>query len=73
MGFCPNCKTALTCGCQKRVSTKGIAGCANCIGQLNGVTSPQQQKTAIAPVPPPVNSIAPTNVTATYNGPGTQI
>jgi hypothetical protein len=72
MGYCPNCKTRLTCGCQKRVSTKGVAGCANCITQLNGATPPpQQQQTAIAPVPAPVK--APTNVVGTFKGPGTQI
>ena len=64
MGQCTNCKARLTCGCQKRVSKTGIAGCANCINQLN---AQQPQKTQ-APKPN-----APTNISATYKGPGTQI
>lgn len=63
MGYCPNCKAKLTCGCQKRVSNKGVAGCAKCIGQLN--TQPKQ---TTAPAPN-----APTQTKAVYKGPGSQI
>jgi len=66
MSYCTNCKTKLTCGCQKRVSNKGVACCASCIAVLNGTPPPKQ--TASEP-----NAIAPTNVTAKYVGPGTQI
>jgi hypothetical protein len=66
MSFCTNCKARLTCGCQKRVSNKGVAGCANCIGQLNGKTPPPQKIQ-------PKTVKAPTNVTGVYKGPGSQI
>jgi hypothetical protein len=64
MSLCPNCKTKLTCGCQKRVSTSGVAGCSKCIGQLNANTQPK----TVAPAPN-----APTQTKAVYKGPGTQI
>jgi hypothetical protein len=67
MSYCTNCNARLTCGCQKRVSNKGVAGCATCIGQLNAGTTPEIQT---APRP---SNIAPTKVTAKYIGPGTQI
>jgi hypothetical protein len=63
---CSNCKTKLTCGCQKRTSNTGVAGCTNCIGTLN--TGTAEIQTAAKP-----SNIAPTNVTAYYSGPGTQI
>jgi hypothetical protein len=67
MGYCPNCKTRLTCSCQKRVSSKGIACCSNCISKLNaqpqGIAQPVKQG-AVQP---------PTGTTVTYTGPGTQI
>jgi len=66
MGYCTNCKTRLTCGCQKRVSTKGIAGCTNCINQLNATAPPQQNNT-------PQPKSAPKNTGAIYKGPGMQI
>jgi len=66
MSLCPNCKKKLTCGCQKRVSNKGVAGCTACLPVLNGGTPPVIQ-TAAKP------NIAPTNVSAHYVGPGTQI
>lgn len=64
MSFCPNCKKKLTCGCQKKTSKNGVAGCNSCIGQLNAAAP--QPKT----VPTP-NS--PTNTEASYSGPGTQL
>jgi len=67
MGMCPNCKSRLTCGCQKRVSNQGVAGCTVCIMQLNGKTPPPQK----TQVPKPDN--APTSVSAIYKGPGAQI
>lgn len=66
MGYCPNCKARLTCSCQNRVSSKGIAGCANCIGKLNA----QPQK--IAPTKPGAAQ-PPSGTNAIYNGPGKQI
>jgi len=67
MSNCPNCKNVLTCGCQKRTSSKGVAGCSKCIGQLNAGTTPQRQ------TKPLIKKNAPTNVTGVYKGPGTQI
>ena len=28
---CPNCNTAITCGCQKRVATDGASVCSSCL------------------------------------------
>lgn len=28
---CQNCKTALSCGCQKRVASNGVQVCSTCI------------------------------------------
>ncbi len=28
---CPNCGSAITCGCQKRTASDGKACCSNCI------------------------------------------
>jgi hypothetical protein len=33
MSACVNCKTRLTCGCQKRKASNGIEVCSNCIAQ----------------------------------------
>lgn len=63
MGYCPNCKALLTCGCQKRVSKDGKAGCQNCIATLNANAAPQQTKT-------PTPGTAPTGVAVAYVGPG---
>jgi hypothetical protein len=35
MSKCPNCGSALTCGCQKRVTANGKQGCSKCIAKLN--------------------------------------
>lgn len=64
MGYCPNCKARLTCGCQKRVSKRGIAGCAKCVAGLNAT----QPKKTIVPKPN-----TPTNTKVVYKGPGSQI
>ena len=31
MATCPNCKKALSCGCQKRKASDGSVVCTNCI------------------------------------------
>jgi hypothetical protein len=28
---CPNCKAAITCGCQKRVASNGAQVCSTCL------------------------------------------
>jgi hypothetical protein len=33
MSTCPNCKTKMTCGCQKRTASNGAAVCSTCISQ----------------------------------------
>lgn len=69
MGYCPNCKAHLTCGCQRRVSKDGKAGCQNCIAQLNNSadTNKSQQ------VKNPTSGNAPTNVSVAYVGPGRKL
>lgn len=52
MAKCPNCNSQITCGCQKRVSTKGVQGCTKCITSL--------EKTKVQ-----TNSTSPVNVKAT--------
>lgn len=37
MSKCPNCGTAMSCGCQKRVLPNGKAGCSKCIGKTPSV------------------------------------
>lgn len=65
MSYCPNCKVRITCGCQKAKAKNGASCCTACVNSLN------QQLTA-QPAPPP-SPIAPTNVVASYSGPGKQI
>lgn len=33
MANCPNCKTRLTCGCQKRTASNKAQVCSNCISK----------------------------------------
>jgi transcription elongation factor Elf1 len=33
MNTCPNCGTAITCGCQVRTATDGTKVCTNCMAQ----------------------------------------
>jgi hypothetical protein len=30
--LCPNCKTKLSCGCQRRTASNGTTACSSCIG-----------------------------------------
>lgn len=30
--ICPNCKTKLSCGCQRRTASNGATACSSCIG-----------------------------------------
>jgi hypothetical protein len=34
MSKCPNCGTALSCGCQKRVLANGKQACTKCINSV---------------------------------------
>ena len=38
MANCPNCGSALSCGCQKRTLPNGAQGCANCLGKVAGAS-----------------------------------
>lgn len=31
MNQCPNCKSAITCGCQKRTASNGQQVCSSCL------------------------------------------
>ena len=33
MSKCPNCGSAITCGCQRRMLSNGRAGCSRCMGK----------------------------------------
>jgi len=35
MATCPNCKSKLSCGCQKKTAADGTQVCANCISKYN--------------------------------------
>lgn len=37
MAICPNCKSKLSCGCQKRTASDGKQVCSNCMSsyQMN--------------------------------------
>jgi hypothetical protein len=43
MAQCLNCKTKLSCGCQKRVAKDGKQVCSNCVTKYNS-TLPQEKK-----------------------------
>jgi hypothetical protein len=66
MSACPNCKAALTCGCQKRVAANGQACCSNCVVKYNADISAKKTIT-VTPAPK-----SPSSVKAIYKGPGQQ-
>lgn len=45
MNTCPNCGTAITCGCQVRTATDGTKVCTNCMAlyehQIAAANNPQ--------------------------------
>lgn len=47
MATCSNCKTSLSCGCQKRKASNGTAVCSNCITKyeagIKGIANPQKE------------------------------
>jgi hypothetical protein len=45
MSKCPNCGSAITCGCQRRTLSNGKAGCSKCLGK-----APSVNQTSDAPV-----------------------
>ena len=48
MSKCPNCGSAITCGCQRRVLSNGRAGCTKCMGKRPSAN--QTQSTTQSPV-----------------------
>ena len=47
MSTCSNCKTTLSCGCQRRTASDGKAVCSNCLTSYEA-TLIQRQATATA-------------------------
>lgn len=48
MATCPNCKKALSCGCQKRTASDGKQVCSNCIKTYQpDATSTVTKKTVV--------------------------
>jgi|APFre7841882793_1041355.scaffolds.fasta_scaffold13057_2 hypothetical protein len=47
MAQCSNCKTSLSCGCQKRKASDGAAVCNNCISRyeagVKGMKAPNKE------------------------------
>lgn len=48
MSTCQNCKSTLSCGCQRRVATDGTNVCANCVTayEQNIINNSNANKTA---------------------------
>lgn len=67
MAVCPNCKAAITCGCQRTTAKDGTAVCKSCASSYNE----QLNITVKKNTKPSPN--APTKVTATYKGKGVQL
>ena len=42
MNTCPNCGTAVTCGCQVRTATDGTKVCTNCMANYEQQLAQQQ-------------------------------
>lgn len=55
MATCPNCKKALSCGCQKRKASDGSVVCTNCISayEKGGAKISSARAVYQAPPPPP--------------------
>jgi hypothetical protein len=49
MATCSNCKTTLSCGCQKRTASDGNAVCSNCLTSYEA--NLKQKATAITVSP----------------------
>lgn len=44
MSVCSNCKTRLSCGCQKRTASNGQAVCSSCLSQYETTIKTNQPK-----------------------------
>lgn len=56
--ICPNCKSKLSCGCQKRTASDGATVCTTCINPYEAALKKKKSGSA-------------SNVTVLFNGPGT--
>lgn len=52
MAKCPNCGSAITCGCQRRMLSNGRAGCSKCMSK----TPKADQKDSLDQNAPTINS-----------------
>lgn len=59
MSICLNCKSKLSCGCQKRTASDGAGVCSNCLAQYEAKL--RAAKTNV-PLPP----TAPSNISVSY-------
>ena len=64
MSICNNCKSRLSCGCQKRSAKDGKDCCHSCVHGYNATIQIKQQAN--------INT-TPSNITTVYKGPGTQL
>lgn len=44
MALCPNCKSVLSCGCQKRTASNGAQVCQTCQSQYEKQLQQQQKQ-----------------------------
>lgn len=58
--ICPNCKSRLSCGCQKRSASNGATVCTMCINAYELKLKSSAQK----PIQP--SNTTPSNIQATY-------
>jgi hypothetical protein len=56
MSTCSNCKTKLSCGCQKRTASNGVSVCSTCLPRYEAALKTEKTTTA------------PTNVSISYPG-----
>lgn len=74
---CPNCGAHLSCGCQRRVASDGKAVCSHCYPTYEQNIK-KNVKPPVYPTPTPVpkksvHNFSPTEVIASFAGPGTHI
>lgn len=59
--ICPNCKSKLSCGCQKRTASNGASVCTTCLSSYEAALQNNLK---------PKNTTAPSNVSVLYQKPG---
>lgn len=63
MSTCPNCKTKLSCGCQKRTASDNTVVCTSCLAPYEA----KIKSNVVVNNSPQITT--PSNVTLIYNGP----